>query len=101
MVSLLSTCLYSWYDASRRALAWVTDTDLSMSVLPPCVTEMDEEGTPRCSSQEFTSSRVSGCGATSSATCSLVRCAPYLHQSSGTRENTRERRSGGGRALGV
>src|SRR6266702_2766053 len=98
MVSLLSTCLYSWYDASRRALACVTDTALSISVLPPCVVEMDEEGTPLCSSQEFTSTRVSGCGATSSATCSLVRCARYLDQSSSTRENTRER-SGGGRAL--
>ncbi len=49
---------------------------------------------PWCSSHELTSSRVSGCGATSSATCSLDRYAPYLKRRSGTRECRREWRNG-------
>ncbi len=75
---------------------WVTDTPLSIGVLLPCVMEMDEEGIPWCSSQEFTNSSVFGRGATSS--CSLDRYAlgyaPYLHRSNGTCEYVRERMNG-------
>jgi hypothetical protein len=70
------------------------DTLVSVSVLPPCVVEIDERGKPWCVSQERTRSRVSGCGATSSATYSLERWAPYPHPSSGTGEYTSELRSG-------
>src|SRR6266702_7444014 len=71
------------------------DTPVSFSELPPCVTETEEEGMPWYSSQEWTSSRVSGCGATSSATCSFDRYAPYLDRCSGTREYMDEQKCGG------
>ena len=68
------------------------DTLVRVRVLPPCVVEMDERGMPWWFSQEWTSSRVSGCGATSSATCSLERCAPYLRRSGGVGEHMGDRR---------
>src|SRR6266571_8168096 len=99
MVSFVLACRWSSYDAPRSSLAWDTGTPASVSQLPPCVIEMEEGGTPLYSSHELTSSSVSGCGATISATCSLERCAPYLQMSSGTREYMRARRGVGGDVL--
>ena len=87
--------LKSWYDAPRSSLAWVMDTPVSVRVSPPCVMEVDEKGTAWSVSQERATSRVCGCGAMSSATCSFERCAPYLHRSSGTGEYADGRRRGG------
>ena len=69
-------------------------TSVIVSQPPPCDGEMEEDGTPWCASQECTSSSVSPCGATSSATCFLDKYSVYLKRSSGTCEYEHRRMGG-------